>query len=112
MKIGDGGTRPALNVQFASDCDARIIVGVEVSSEGTNGGRLPPMLDQFEQRYGQRPGTAIVDPAFATKAVDKETKQLRTEVISSIPRSKQLIPHGIDPHERQKGDSDEYKSFR
>jgi transposase len=29
MKMADGGFRPAYNAQFASDCDAQVIVGVE-----------------------------------------------------------------------------------
>ena len=40
--MGDGGTRPAVNVQFASDGDARVIVGVAVTNKGTDGGQLPP----------------------------------------------------------------------
>jgi len=29
MKMADGGTRPALNVQFASDGDAQMIIAVD-----------------------------------------------------------------------------------
>ncbi len=34
MKMANGGFSPALNVQFATDGDTRIIVAVEVSNEG------------------------------------------------------------------------------
>ncbi len=112
MKMGDGGTRPAVNVQFASDGDARVIVGVSVTNEGTDGGQLPPMLDQIEERYGKRPGTALVDCAYATKASVEESDFTGTAVVSTVPRSDQLKRHGKDPHQRQKGDSDEYEAFR
>lgn len=34
MKMGDGGFRPAYNVNFATDCGARVIVAVEVVNQG------------------------------------------------------------------------------
>ena len=112
MKMGDGGTRPALNVQFATDGDARVIVGVEVTNEGTDGGQLEPMLDQIEDRYSRRPNRVLVDSAYATKASVKASESGGTAVISTVPRSEQLRSHGKDPHQRQKGDSDEYEAFR
>ena len=112
MKMGDGGTRPAVNVQFASDGDARVIVGVAVTNEGTDGGQLSPMLDQIEQRYQRRPDIALVDSAYATKASVEAAETAGTAVVSTVPRSEQLKRHGKDPHQRQKGDSDEYEAFR
>ncbi len=35
MKMGDNGFRPAMNVQFANDADAMVIIKTDVSSEGT-----------------------------------------------------------------------------
>lgn len=112
MKMGDGGIRPALNVQFATDGDARVIVAVEVTNEGTDGGQLPPMLDQLEERYDRRPSRVLVDSAYATKDSVKASESAGTAVISTVPRSEQLRRHGKDPHQRQKGDSDEYEAFR
>ena len=34
MKMGDGGYRPAANVQLAVDTHSRAIVGVDVTGEG------------------------------------------------------------------------------
>lgn len=112
MKMADGGTRPAVNVQFASDSEARVIVGVEVSNDGTDGSKLPPMLDQIEDRYGIIPKRALVDSAYATKDSVQQSESVGTAVISTVPRSEQLRKHGKDPHQRQKGDSDEYEAFR
>ena len=112
MKMGDGGTRPALNVQFATDGEARVIVGVEVTNEGTDGGQLVPMLAQIEERYDRRPEAALVDSAYATKESVRIAESHGTIVISTVPRSDQLRKHGKDPHQRQKGDSDQYEAFR
>lgn len=112
MKMANGGFNPAYNVQFASDGDSRIIVAVDVTNEGTDGGELPPMLDQIEEDYGQRPATALVDSAYATKAAVTAAEQAGTQVISTVPRAEQLKKHGKDPHEKQPGDTDEFAAFR
>jgi hypothetical protein len=36
MKLADGGFRPAYNLQFATDTESRIIVGVNASNQGTD----------------------------------------------------------------------------
>lgn len=112
MKMANGGYDPAFNVQFATDGDARVIVGVDVTNGGTDGGELPPMLDQVEQHYGQRPRQALVDSAYATKESVTAAESAGTKVVSTIPRACELIEHGKDPHARQRGDTQEYASFR
>ena len=112
MKMANGGYNPAYNVQFATDGDSRIIVAVDVTNEGTDGGELPPMLEQIEKDYGQRPQQVLVDSAYATKDSVTAAEQAGTKVISTVPRSEQLIKHGKDPHEKQRRDTDEYATFR
>src|SRR5208282_3235667 len=68
MKMGDGGFRPAYNVQFATDTESRIIVGVGVSNAGTDTAQLAPMLEQIERRTGKLPEQALVDGGFANFA--------------------------------------------
>jgi transposase len=51
MKMGDGGFRPAYNVQFATTADdARVIVGFDVTKAGSDMGQTTPMLAQVERR--------------------------------------------------------------
>lgn len=64
MKMPDGGTRPAFNVQFATDTASQVIVGVDA----TNAGLLGPMTRQIESRTGQRPQASLVDGGFASDA--------------------------------------------
>jgi transposase len=112
MKMANGGFNPAFNVQFASDMNSRIIMGVSVTNEGTDGNQLPLMVDQLKTRYQRVPKTTVTDSAYATKSSVTQATQQGVTPVSSIPRSDQLKAHGKDPNQRQKGDSDEYESFR
>ena len=55
MKMADGGFRPAYNVQFATDCESQVVVGVEVTTQGSDMAQLAPMVEQVEQRLGRAP---------------------------------------------------------
>lgn len=66
MKMGDGGFRPAYNVQFATDGDARMIVAVDVTNNGSDGGQLAPLHEHVCQRYGKVPDNYTVDGGFST----------------------------------------------
>jgi transposase len=112
MKMANGGYDPAFNVQFVTDADSRMIVGVDVTNAGTDGGELEPMYNKVRSDYGKTPKKALVDSAYATKEGVKALESAGTEVVSTVPRSEQLRKHGKDPHARQKGDSDEYANFR
>jgi hypothetical protein len=65
MKMGDGGFRPAYNVQFATDTASQVIVGVEVITSGSDAGPMAPMVDQVEARSGVVPREWLVDGGFA-----------------------------------------------
>ena len=112
MKMANGGYDPAFNVQLATDANSRMIVGVAVTNGGTDGGELPPMLDEIREHYGKTPSRALVDSAFATQDAVTAAETAGTKVISSIPRGEQLLKHGKDPHARQRYDTDEYVAFR
>jgi transposase len=112
MKMANGGYDPAYNVQFATDADTRVIVGVEVTNGGTDGGELPPMLDKIRSQYGKAPRQALVDSAYATQESVTAAEIAGTKVVSTVPRADQLEKHGKNPHTRQRRDTDEYAVFR
>ena len=64
MKMGDGGFRPAFNVQFATTCEEQVIVGMDVVNAGSDMAQLAPMVEQVEQRLGRSPGGWLVDGGF------------------------------------------------
>jgi transposase len=55
MKFSDGGCRPGFNVQFATDTATGIVMGVDVTNAGSDSEEMPPMRDQLEERYDQKP---------------------------------------------------------
>jgi transposase len=69
MKLSDGGFRPAYNVQFATDVESRVIVGVAVTNVGNDHGELMPMLAQLRQRSRQAPAAELVDGGYVTRDV-------------------------------------------
>ena len=55
-------------MQLATDTDAQVIVGVDVSNSGSGHGKLVPMLEQMEARRGRAPQDVLVDGGFASLA--------------------------------------------
>lgn len=64
MKMGDGGFRPAYNVQFGTATGSQVIVGVEVVTAGSDAGQMAPMVEQIESRYGERPEGMLVNGGY------------------------------------------------
>lgn len=67
MKLGDGGFRPALNIQLATTGDGRAIVGVQVSQQGSDGGLAAPLEAQVVARTGRHPEEYLMDGGLATR---------------------------------------------
>jgi transposase len=88
MKMGDGGFRPAYNVQFATTCDSQVIVGMAVVNAGSDMAQLAPMVEQVEQRLGQAPEQWLVDGGFpAHEQIDAVAG--KTELYAPVPKAKQ-----------------------
>lgn len=66
MRMGDGGFRPAYNVQLATDGDGRAILGVAVSQQGSDGGLAAPLEAQVAERTGHHPEEYLIDGGLAT----------------------------------------------
>ena len=112
MKMANGGFNPAFNVQFSSDGDARVIVGVRVTNEGSDGNEMVPMYNQVTQDYDKVPRCWVVDAAFATKPAVKHLEENLTEVIAPVPRANEAIGNGKDPYQPQPKESKEFGQFR
>jgi hypothetical protein len=68
MHMPDGGFRPAYNVQLATDADSQMIVGVSISTRGTDQGEALPMAEQVASRAGQYPTEYLVDGGYVKRA--------------------------------------------
>lgn len=72
MQMSDGGYRPAFNVQFATDVDAKAVVGVDVTNSPADAHQVPPMLVQIEERTGAKPAEYLVDKGYVDHdSIDK-----------------------------------------
>lgn len=87
MKMGDGGFRPAFNVQFASTCKDQVIVGMAVVNAGSDMAQLAPMVEQVGQRLGRNPDEWLVDGGFPAHA-QIDAVAGKTEVYAPIPEPK------------------------
>ncbi len=112
MKMPDGGFRPAYNVQFATDAASRIIVSVEVTNNGSDGGQMAPRHADIHQRYGKYPDNYLIDGGFATKDDITQVERRGTRVYAPILQESFMRARNHDPHARQPRDSDEMFAFR
>ena len=73
---------------------------------------MSPMHHELVERYGTVPKTYIVDGGFTT--IDDVTlvTQSGSTVIGPIPREKETLAKGNDPHSRGPKDTDEMAAFR
>jgi transposase len=124
MKMGDGGFRPAFNVQFATTCEDQVIVGMNVVNAGSDMAQLSPMVSQVEQRLGQSPDEWLVDGGFpAHTQIDAVAE--KTNVYAPVPEHKarqeakadehkdaQKDEVSQDKHEPKAGDSEAVAQWR
>lgn len=114
MKMGDGGFRPAFNVQLATTCEDQVIVGVAVTNAGSDMAQMAPMVEQVIERSGCTPGQWLVDGGFpAHEQIDAvhEHTQGKTAVLAPVPEPKRKtgkdgddVPPP-DKHQPKNGDS-------
>ena len=112
MKFADGGYRPGYNVQFSTDTESGIIVGVAVVNEGSDQEQLPPMLAQIEERYDRRPAEALVDGGFASLDAIDRASQRGCAVYAPLKEEAKQLEQGKNPYARKKGDSDAVAAWR
>lgn len=111
MKMADGGFRPAFNVQLATDTATQIITGVDVTNSGGDQGKMAPMVEQHQQRYGQKPDEMLVDGGFVKKEdiVEVSEPQGTTTVYAPVMASK---TSQRDPHEPRDDDPSAVAQWR
>ena len=108
MKMGDGGFRPAFNVQLSTDIATQVITGVDVTNSGGDQGKLAPMVQQHEERYQHAPDEMLADGGFVKKE-DIETVSPQTTVYAPVPQPKDPKR---DPHTACADDSPAVAEWR
>jgi transposase len=111
MKMADGGFRPAYNFQFSTACSSQAIVGVEVTTTGSDLGQIAPMNEQIHERHAVYPKEALVDGGFA-KHQDIAAAAAQGEgctVYAPVPKPKDPRQDRYAPHD---GDSPAVAEWR
>jgi transposase len=89
MKMGDGGFRPAYNIQLATAGSPmggpRTIVGVLVTNRGVDSGSIGPMLDDIEARTGHLPVTLLADAGHADHASIRAAAERGVTALIPVP---------------------------
>lgn len=109
MKMGDGGWRPAYNIQFATDTESRFIVGVDVLNVGSDGGQLLPMLDQLKARTGESPQDYLADGSYAKLSDVHALEHQGIRVFAPVPTPRR---EGVDRYARKNGDTELVAAWR
>jgi transposase len=114
MKMADGGFRPAYNLQFSTTTDTQVIVGVDVTNSGNDGGLMAPMNGQIHERYGKSPDETIVDGGFSTlKDIETlTTAEDGTTVYAPVKDEEKKRTKGEDPFAALPGDTAAIAAWR
>ena len=111
MKMPDGGYRPALNVQIATDPASRAIVGVSVVNAGVDTGQLEPMRQQVRQRSGQKVSEHLADGGYLTTE-DVENAHQQNVTLYLPPKPPRAPEKFGDACQPRPGDSEAVKQWR
>lgn len=112
MKMADNGFRPAYNVQFANDMDAKVVISVDVTNEGSDAGLLAPMYDDVCQRYDTVPKHYAADGGFSKKQGVTHLERNGTKFYGVLYREKKELTEGKSPYEPRPNENAEYTAFR
>jgi len=98
MKMANGGFSPAYNVQLATTTQGGVIVGVDVTNVGSDAEQMKPMLEQIEERTGQRPKEMLVDGGYDSLDVLDEAAGKGTKTYKPPRTPKNGVPISYEPH--------------
>jgi transposase len=112
MKMGDGGFRPAYNVQMATDAQSGIILNMDVTNAGSDAGQMKPMMDQIKKDLGKAPEQLLTDGGFSTIDDIEATTQGGTTVYTPVKEEEKQKQAGKDPFTPKPGDSEAIAQWR
>jgi transposase len=97
MMMPDGGVRPGLNAEFATDTGSGIVVGVDVINAGSDGGQLKPMVEQIRKRYAKVPKRMLADGNFAKLEDIQALHEQEVVVYAPVKNAAKELDAGNNP---------------
>jgi transposase len=109
MRMPDGGTRPAYNVQLSTDVESRAIVGVEVTNAGSDAGLDAAMRGQVEDRTDEAVDEQLLDGGYVKlESIDRAEAE-GTTLYMPVPEPRKP---GVDRFAPKPGDSEPVARWR
>jgi transposase len=108
MKMADGGFRPAYNVQLATD-ESGVIVGADVTNNGTDQPHVVPMLEEIQRRTGEMPREYLVDGGFVTLDNIEAIAERGATPYAPVPKPRNK---DVDPHAPKRDDAPAVGAWR
>jgi transposase len=112
IKFADGGTRPGYNVQCATAVGSGIIVDLDVTNQGSDGGLLGPMIGAIKRRYGRVPGSVLVDGGYSSREDVEDAHRRGVAVYTTLKNERRELEAGTDPYAPKAGDGAGMKALR
>jgi transposase len=112
MKMGNSGFNPAYNVQFATDTESGIIVGVDVNNEGSDAGLAVPMVEQIQERHAMIPDELLLDGGYVIVKDTITLTQMGIVVYMPVKEEEKKRAKGIDPFLPIPADTPEVAAWR
>jgi transposase len=112
MQFADGGYRPGYNVQYSTDMDSGLIVGVDVTNAGSDAQELVPMLEQIKTRYDKVPENTVNDGGFVNLEAITRATEMGCTVYAPLKEEKKQLEAGKDPYKKKKCDSPAVAAWR
>lgn len=114
MKMADGGTRPAYNVEFTTDLESLVIIGADVVNIGSDSGQMEPMVQKIEVEQGPLPEGSeyYVDGGFPTQKDIESVGQRKVLVFSPVKEADKQKQQGKDPYVAKPGDTPHVAAWR
>jgi len=97
MKMADGGYRPAYNIQLAADSGHQVIVGVDVTTTGSDQQQAPPMVQQVKERLDALPEHWLMDGGFAAHAAIEQVEAVGPQVLAPCDSPKTASATAMRP---------------
>ena len=114
MKMGDGGYRPAHNVEFVTDLDNLTIVGADVVNAGTDSGQMGPMVEQIEAEQEPLPSDAeyYVDGGFVTQVDIEKVGERGLTLYAPVKVGSRQKREGTSQYAARPGDKKHVATWR
>lgn len=112
MKFADGGFRPGMNVQFATDVKSNVIVGVGLNPVGSDKGQALPMFERVTADYGRSPQELLIDGGFTALDDIDELERRGCRVYAPVTNEQKKLEAGLDPYAREKRDTEGTAAWR